>query len=192
MPSYHVTRYYRPPELLLGSKTYTSQVDIWSAGCVFSELLGGRVTFPGGSTANQIELLMTTFGVPTTEEVTAMNASMSKYRDAKKNVSAKKQAPLKKVSPVPDTFELLLQLLPVVANRCTTEAVLLVQRILQYKPLQRLRGLELLKDPFFDELWDKDTRRPSGKPLECLSLGDKKEVESGDKSMTGSVDITRE
>ncbi|PIO67175.1 hypothetical protein TELCIR_11090 [Teladorsagia circumcincta] len=55
-PSYHVTRYYRPPELLLGSKVYGCEVDIWSSGCVFGEMLRGSVLFPGKSTMNQIEV----------------------------------------------------------------------------------------------------------------------------------------
>jgi len=38
-----VTLYYRAPELLLGSKLYSSPVDVWSLGCVMGELLLGRV-----------------------------------------------------------------------------------------------------------------------------------------------------
>jgi len=33
-----VTRYYRPPEILYGSRNYDSSIDIWSAGCTFAEL----------------------------------------------------------------------------------------------------------------------------------------------------------
>jgi len=34
-----VTRWYRPPELIL-VQSYTSAIDIWSVGCIFAELLG--------------------------------------------------------------------------------------------------------------------------------------------------------
>jgi serine/threonine protein kinase len=34
-----VTRYYRAPELILLSSRYTTTIDIWSAGCIFAELL---------------------------------------------------------------------------------------------------------------------------------------------------------
>jgi mitogen-activated protein kinase 1/3 len=34
-----VTRWYRAPELIL-LQEYTSAVDVWSAGCIFAELLG--------------------------------------------------------------------------------------------------------------------------------------------------------
>ena len=38
-----VTLYYRAPELLLGSKLYSSPVDVWSLGCVMGELLLGKI-----------------------------------------------------------------------------------------------------------------------------------------------------
>lgn len=34
-----VTLWYRPPEILLGSKFYTTSVDIWSLGCIFAEMV---------------------------------------------------------------------------------------------------------------------------------------------------------
>ena len=34
-----VTLWYRPPEILLGSKNYKSAVDLWSVGIVFAELV---------------------------------------------------------------------------------------------------------------------------------------------------------
>jgi len=33
-----VTIWYRPPEILMGDKQYTTSVDIWSAGCIFAEM----------------------------------------------------------------------------------------------------------------------------------------------------------
>ena len=40
-----VTIWYRAPELLLGNKKYDQKIDIWSAGCIFAELLTGKVLF---------------------------------------------------------------------------------------------------------------------------------------------------
>ena len=34
-----VTRWYRAPELILLEKDYGEAIDIWSAGCIFGELL---------------------------------------------------------------------------------------------------------------------------------------------------------
>jgi cyclin-dependent kinase 8/11 len=42
-----VTIWYRAPELLLGSRHYTTAVDMWAIGCIFAELLGLRPIFKG-------------------------------------------------------------------------------------------------------------------------------------------------
>ena len=34
-----VTRWYRPPELILLQKDYGTPIDVWSLGCIFGELL---------------------------------------------------------------------------------------------------------------------------------------------------------
>ena len=36
---YVVTRYYRPPEVILQYEIQSSAIDAWSAGCIFAELL---------------------------------------------------------------------------------------------------------------------------------------------------------
>jgi len=50
--SYITSRYYRAPELLFGSKNYNSMIDIWSAGCVFAEMLLGQPIFKGKDSAD--------------------------------------------------------------------------------------------------------------------------------------------
>ena len=40
-----VTLWYRAPELLLGSTNYGPSIDMWSVGCLFSELLAGVPPF---------------------------------------------------------------------------------------------------------------------------------------------------
>lgn len=41
------TRWYRSPEILLGSHTYDKPVDMWSIGCIIWEMLTGNPLFPG-------------------------------------------------------------------------------------------------------------------------------------------------
>ena len=49
-----VTLWYRAPELLLGSKEYDKPVDMWSAGCIFAELMTKEALFPGRGEIDQI------------------------------------------------------------------------------------------------------------------------------------------
>lgn len=34
-----VTLWYRAPEILLGTKLYSTAVDVWSLGCIFAEMV---------------------------------------------------------------------------------------------------------------------------------------------------------
>lgn len=43
LTDYVATRWYRAPEILLGSTKYSKAVDLWSIGCILGELLGGQV-----------------------------------------------------------------------------------------------------------------------------------------------------
>ena len=38
MTDYVVTRWYRPPELLLGAVEYTPKIDMWRVGCIIAEM----------------------------------------------------------------------------------------------------------------------------------------------------------
>jgi len=49
-----VTIWYRAPDLLLGNRSYGLDVDMWSVGCVFGEMLINKVVFPArGNGRNQ-------------------------------------------------------------------------------------------------------------------------------------------
>ena len=43
------TRWYRAPELLLGSRRYGPAADMWAVGCIFAEMLGAHAP-PDGLT----------------------------------------------------------------------------------------------------------------------------------------------
>ena len=64
LTEYIATRWYRAPEILLGSDTYTTAVDMWGAGCILGEILGGKPVFAGSSTLQQLELICALVGVP--------------------------------------------------------------------------------------------------------------------------------
>ncbi|XP_068924939.1 cyclin-dependent kinase 15 [Petaurus breviceps papuanus] len=61
-----VTLWYRPPDALLGATEYSSDLDIWGAGCIFIEMLQGQPLFPGVSDIiEQLEKIWAVLGVPT-------------------------------------------------------------------------------------------------------------------------------
>jgi serine/threonine protein kinase len=64
--SAHVgTRWYRAPELLLGSRKYGSPVDMWAAGCIIAQLYSLSPLFTGSSDIDQIFRLILVLGTPT-------------------------------------------------------------------------------------------------------------------------------
>ncbi|KAL4917903.1 kinase-like domain-containing protein [Aspergillus aurantiobrunneus] len=64
-----VTRWYRPPELLLQLRRYTSAIDMWGVGCVFGEMFKGKPILAGNSDLNQAQLIFGLVGTPTEENM---------------------------------------------------------------------------------------------------------------------------
>ncbi|KAL7763457.1 hypothetical protein ACKLNR_006815 [Fusarium oxysporum f. sp. zingiberi] len=60
-----VTLWYRAPDVLLGSRTYNTSIDIWSAGCIMAEMFTGRPLFPGTTNEDQIIRIFRIMGTPT-------------------------------------------------------------------------------------------------------------------------------
>uniref|UniRef100_A0A1I7XQR7 Protein kinase domain-containing protein n=1 Tax=Heterorhabditis bacteriophora TaxID=37862 RepID=A0A1I7XQR7_HETBA len=69
---YQVTRFYRPPELLLESQYYKWTSDLWSGGCVVGEMLRQNVLFPGKNRKEQLRLIFNCLGSPTKDEIKSM------------------------------------------------------------------------------------------------------------------------
>ncbi|KAI5121041.1 hypothetical protein M0805_008617 [Coniferiporia weirii] len=63
-----VTLWYRAPEVLLGSRHYSTAIDMWSVGCIFAEMvLRGSPLFPGDSEIDQIFKIFRLLGTPSEE-----------------------------------------------------------------------------------------------------------------------------
>lgn len=60
-----VTLWYRAPDVLLGSRKYSTQIDMWSAGCIFAEMVTGKPMFPGANEADELRLIFKSLGTPT-------------------------------------------------------------------------------------------------------------------------------
>lgn len=62
-----VTLWYRGPDVLLGSRNYSTSIDMWSTGCIFAEMLTGKALFPGKNNEDQLLKIFKIMGTPTEE-----------------------------------------------------------------------------------------------------------------------------
>jgi serine/threonine protein kinase len=131
--AYICSRYYRAPELIFGSADYSTTIDIWSYGCVVSELLLGSPIFPGGTGVDQIVEIVKILGTPTKDELKSMNPNYQAFKFP--NMTARTWY---------DVF----------GPSTPSDATNLVDRLLQYNPMNRLSGLAVCSHPFFDALRD--------------------------------------
>ncbi|CAF1243380.1 unnamed protein product [Adineta steineri] len=65
---YVSTRWYRAPEVLLRSTSYTSPIDIWAVGCIAAEFYTLRPLFPGSSEIDQMFKICAVMGTPNRDE----------------------------------------------------------------------------------------------------------------------------
>ncbi|RDX94681.1 Cyclin-dependent kinase G-2, partial [Mucuna pruriens] len=59
-----VTLWYRAPELLLGTKQYSTAIDMWSLGCIMAELLSKQPLFNGKTEFDQLDKIFRILGTP--------------------------------------------------------------------------------------------------------------------------------
>lgn len=63
-----VTLWYRPPEILLGSRLYGLPVDLWSCACVLAEMASGSPLFAGDSEITTLFMIFKKLGTPTEKQ----------------------------------------------------------------------------------------------------------------------------
>ncbi len=78
--SYICSRYYRAPELIFGATNYSTNIDIWSTGCVMAELMLGQPLFPGESGIDQLVEIIKVLGTPTREQIKTMNPNYMEHK----------------------------------------------------------------------------------------------------------------
>ncbi|KAG8198245.1 hypothetical protein JTE90_021502 [Oedothorax gibbosus] len=61
--TYIQSRFYRAPEVILGSK-YGTPIDMWSLGCILAELLTGYPLLPGEDEGDQLACMIELLGMP--------------------------------------------------------------------------------------------------------------------------------
>jgi len=165
IPEYVVTRWYRAPEVLLSCREYDNSIDIWSAGCIFAEILGRRPIFPGTDWLHTLTLIFKILGNPPCSHVQSMDTSDASHR----YLASVPQQP--KI-----TFA---ELFPA----SEPAALDLLDKMLTFNPKHRISATEALEHPYFESLHE-----PCDEPVyNCLPI----EIENSLENMeTG--DLRRE
>lgn len=129
LTDYVATRWYRAPEILLGSNKYTKGVDMWSLGCILAELLLGKPIFPGTSTLNQLDRVMEITGRPTADDIEAINSPLAS--------TMLESLPATKPKRLRDLFP-----------ACSDDALDLLKNLMHFNPSKRLTADQALKHPY--------------------------------------------
>ncbi|KAF7713169.1 Mitogen-activated protein kinase Tmk3-like protein [Penicillium ucsense] len=129
MTGYVSTRYYRAPEIMLTWQKYDVEVDIWSAGCIFAEMLEGKPLFPGKDHVNQFSIITELLGTPP-DDVIQTICSENTLRFVK-------SLPKRERQPLANKF-----------RNADADAVDLLERMLVFDPRKRIRADEALAHPY--------------------------------------------
>ncbi|KAL0232153.1 hypothetical protein PCE1_003149 [Barthelona sp. PCE] len=129
MTDYVATRWYRSPEILVGSQHYTGAVDLWAVGCILGEALGGRPMFPGRSTMNQLARLIEVTGMPIEKDVAALRSQFAETMLG--NLPPIKKRSLEEIYP-----------------HATPDALDLLKKLLCFNPDERITAEEALEHPY--------------------------------------------
>ncbi|NWR39342.1 MK15 kinase, partial [Tachuris rubrigastra] len=153
LTEYVATRWYRAPEILLASRSYTKGVDMWSIGCILAEMLLGKPLFPGTSTMNQIEQILRVIPAPSPEDILSLQ---SEYKASVINHMSSRQRV---------TFE---EIFP---SSTPLPALDLLKKLLIFNPDKRLTAEEALQHPYVNR-FHCPSREPSLDYNVVLPLGD--------------------
>jgi mitogen-activated protein kinase 1/3 len=157
---YVVTRWYRPPEILLNCRDYDGAVDVWlvdfrciryyfyyiiirchlclptptehrAVGCILGELLLRKALFPGDDYMSQLKLIHNLVGTQAPTDLDFITAERAK----KFMLGLPRRAPTPMPSAVP-------------ACRGDPDLLDMMQRLLTFQPARRITVQEALEHPF--------------------------------------------
>ncbi|KAI7899902.1 serine/threonine-protein kinase pef1 [Cokeromyces recurvatus] len=126
-----VTLWYRAPDVLLGSRMYSTSIDIWSVGCIMAEMYTGRPLFSGTTNEDQLQKIFRLMGTPT-EQTWPTITQLPEYK------------PPQVIYPPQHLSQFLPSIDPVGLD--------LLGRMLQYQPQMRITAKDALNHPYFNDI----------------------------------------
>ena len=106
-------------------------IDIWSVGCIFAELIGRKVLFPGKNYLNQLDLILDILGTPTEDKI----RGCLKARKYMKTLKSNKKKDWSSIFP-----------------EATTKSLDLLDKMLKFDPKDRITVEEAIKHPYLKSL----------------------------------------
>ncbi|XP_035799623.1 serine/threonine-protein kinase MAK isoform X7 [Amphiprion ocellaris] len=126
---YVSTRWYRAPEVLLRSSTYSSPIDLWAVGCIMAELYTLRPLFPGNSEVDEIFKICQVLGTV-------------KKTDWPEGYQLASAMNFRFPQCVPTHLKTLIP-------NASNEAIALMRDMLQWDPKKRPTAVQALRYPYF-------------------------------------------
>ncbi|XP_073120350.1 cyclin-dependent kinase F-4-like [Henckelia pumila] len=127
----HVTtRWYRAPEILLGSPIYGPPVDMWAMSAIMAELFILRPLFPGSSGADEIHKISCVIGSPTKSEWPE-GLELAKAMN----------------------YKLLVSIFATLMPGISEDAIDLITSLCSWNPSKRPTAIETLRHPFFQSCY---------------------------------------
>ncbi|TKS87912.1 Serine/threonine-protein kinase MAK [Collichthys lucidus] len=126
---YVSTRWYRAPEVLLRSSTYSSPIDLWAVGCIMAELYTLRPLFPGNSEVDEIFKICQVLGTV-------------KKTDWPEGYQLASAMNFRFPQCVPTHLKTLIP-------NASNEAITLMRDLLQWDPKKRPTAVQALRYPYF-------------------------------------------
>mmetsp|Transcript_15441 Transcript_15441/g.23141 ORF Transcript_15441/g.23141 Transcript_15441/m.23141 type:complete len:330 (+) Transcript_15441:24-1013(+) len=125
-----ITLWYRPPEILLGARQYSTPADVWSIGCIFAEMAMAKPLFPGDSEIDQLYKIFKKLGTPNEQSwpgVTKLENYNTLFPQWGETIDRK------------------------MSRYLGTLGLDLLKRMLEYSPAKRISAMAALKHPYFND-----------------------------------------
>ncbi|KAJ1607632.1 putative MAPK [Cryptosporidium canis] len=137
LTDYVVTRWYRAPEIILCVNRYDKAVDIWSAGCIFAELIKRSALFAGHDHLDQLKAIISCLGTPSKDDLDSWLPYKGTTENARKYLDTLPNYKGKHISALFPGFD-------------CPEAIDLIEKMLTFNPKKRITADEALSHPYFN------------------------------------------
>ncbi|KAJ3038246.1 hypothetical protein HDV00_000843 [Rhizophlyctis rosea] len=116
----------------MGSRQYSTSIDLWSVGCIMAEMASGRPLFPGSSIKDQLMRIFKVLGTPDEKDWPNVNQLPEYSADFPLYPKTQLSASLPKLG---------------------ADGIDLLERLLEYQPEKRIGAEKALQHPFFEGIY---------------------------------------